>query len=241
MMGIVKDTLLVYGRIITILPLLLMMTLLMGKRSIGELPVFDFLIIISLGAVVGADLSDPEIRHFHTAITIIGLGFLQIIITKLSIRKRTFGKWITFEPTAVIKNGTFLVGNLKKIRYSIDNVLQMLREKDIFDVKEVELAIVEANGRLSVYKQSNKSTVTIEDAGIQKKAEGLAYPVIIEGKLYHDILNDLDLDETWLYTELQKKGIQNLNLIFFASINKQKELHVSMQNETKQTKPSIYH
>lgn len=240
-MGIIKDTLLVYGRIITILPLLLVTTLFMGKRSIGELPVFDFLIIISLGAVVGADLSDPEIRHFHTVATIIGLGIMQIIFTKLSIRKRKFGKWITFEPTEVIKNGVFLVGNLKKIRYSIDNILQMLREKDIFDINEVELAIVEANGRLSVYKQANKSPVTIEDAGITKKAEGLAYPVIIEGKLYQDILIDLQLDATWIYKELEKQGIDELDQVFFASINKQKQLHVSSKNQTKQIHPSIHY
>ena len=240
-MDIVKDILIVYGRIITILPLVLLITLLMGKRSIGELPVFDFLIIISLGAVVGADLSDPEIRHLHTVVTIIGIGLLQIVITNISIRKRKFGKWITFEPTVVVKNGTLLVGNLRKIRYSIDNVMQMLREKDVFDLSEVELAIIEANGRLSVYKQANKTTVTVEDLGIQKKEEGLSYPIIIEGKLYHDILYDLQLDETWLYSELKKQDIEEISQIFYASINKEKKLHVSLENETTKIYPTIHH
>lgn len=240
-MDIIKDTLIVYGRIITILPLVLFITLKMGKRSIGELPVFDFLIIISLGAVVGADLSDPEIRHYHTVITIIGIGLLQILITKLSIKQRNFGKWITFEPTVVIKNGTLLIGNLKKIRYSIDNILQMLREKEVFDLSEVELAIIEANGRLSVYKQANKTTVTIEDLGVQKKEEGLSYPIIIEGKLYHDVIHDLQIDEAWLYSELKKQGIEDINQIFYASVNKKKKLHVSLKNETTKIHPAIYH
>ncbi|WP_428911501.1 DUF421 domain-containing protein [Niallia sp. Krafla_26] len=240
-MDFVKDTLLVYGRIITILPLVLFITLLMGRRSIGELPVFDFLIIISLGAVVGADLSDPEIRHFHTVMTIIGIGLLQIIITYLSIRRRRFGKWITFEPIVVIKNGTLLVGNLRKIRYSVDNILQMLREKGVFDVSEVELAIVEANGNLSVYKQSNKTPVTIEDLGIRKKEEGLSYPIILEGKLYHEVLQDLEVDETWLYAELEKQGIDHIKNIFYASLTKDKKLHVSLKNESTLPTPVIHH
>jgi len=240
-MGLLKDTLIVYGRIITILPLVLIITLMMGKRSIGELPVFDFLIIISLGAVVGADLSDPEIRHFHTAVTIIGLGVLQIVITKLSIRKRRFGKWITFEPTIVIQNGTFLVRNLRKIRYSIDNVLQMLREKEVFDISDVEIAIIEANGRLSVYKKPQKSAVTMEDAGLVKKSEGLTYPLIIEGTLYQGILKELQLTGTWLYTELKKQGIHNINDIFYASVNKRNELHLSLKNTLRAAKPPILH
>lgn len=160
MMETVKEIFIIYGRIITILPLLLIVTLFMGKRSIGELPVFDFLIIITLGAVVGADIADPNIRHIHTAAAVIAIGLLQKVISKIVIKNRMIGKIITFEPTVVIKNGTFLVGNLRRLRYSLDNVLQMLREKDIFDIKDVELAIVEANGKLTVYKQSNKSSVT---------------------------------------------------------------------------------
>ena len=117
----------------------------------------------------------------------------------------------------------------------------MLREKDVFDLSEVELVIIEANGRLSVYKQANKTTVTVEDLGIQKKEEGLSYPIIIEGKLYHDILYDLQLDETWLYSELKKQDIEEISQIFYASINKEKKLHVSLENETTKIHPTIHH
>lgn len=77
MIEFLKETGLIFGRIITILPLLLIVTLLMGKRAIGELPVFDFLIIVTLGAVVGADIADPSIHHLPTAMAIIGIGILQ--------------------------------------------------------------------------------------------------------------------------------------------------------------------
>lgn len=241
MIETIKEILVIYGRIITILPLLLVTTLYMGKRSIGELPVFDFLIIITLGAVVGADLADPKIEHIHTAATVVAIGLLQRFISNLVIRKRKFGKIITFEPTIVIKDGNFLVGKLKKIRYSIDNILQMLREKDVFDISDVEMAVVEANGSLSVYKKANKSSVTIEDLGIQRKSFGVAYPVIVEGQIYSKVLSDLHLSESWLRNQLQKKGIEDINSIFFASINENHDLYFSVENEINKVDPEVFH
>src|SRR5690606_13929641 len=91
-MNSIKEILLVYGRIITILPLLLVMTLYMGKRSIGQLPVFDLLIIITLGSVVGADIADPHVEHIHTAFAIVGIAILQRVITYLILRHRKIGR-----------------------------------------------------------------------------------------------------------------------------------------------------
>lgn len=104
----------------------------------------------------------------HTAAAIWAIALLQRLTSKIMIKNKLLGRLITFEPTIVIKNGTFIVGNLKRIRYSIDNILQMLREKDIFNVSDVEMAFVEANGNLTVYKKPNKTEVTVEDLGIQK-------------------------------------------------------------------------
>lgn len=102
---VLKDLLLVMGRIVTILPLLLIVTIIMGKRSIGELPVFDFLVVLTLGSVVGADIADPNINHIHTIGAIILIGILQRFITKRAITNRKIGRFITFEPTIVIHDG----------------------------------------------------------------------------------------------------------------------------------------
>ena len=150
MLEFMKDMLLILGRIVTIIPLLLFTTLFMGKRAIGELPVFDFLIVIILGALVGADIAEPDIKHLPTAFAIIAIGIFQRIVTRWKISNHKIGRLLTFEPTVVLQNGKFVNKNLKKIRYSIDNILQMLREKDVFDINEVETAIIEANGALSV-------------------------------------------------------------------------------------------
>lgn len=240
MLESIKEIFGVYGRILTLMPLLLITILFIGKRSISELPVFDFIIIITLGVVVGVAIAIRDISLLRTIVAISALGIIQRAISILRIKNRRMSKWITFEPTVVIQNGNFLVGNLKRIRYSLDNILQMLREKDIFNVNDVELAVVEPNGNLSVYKNSSKSFVTIEDLEIKKKHEGMSFPVILEGKIDSAVLNQLNLNEKWLKNQLQKKGIDNLDSIFFASINDKHELHISFVNVTKTARPIVH-
>ncbi|RXI96366.1 DUF421 domain-containing protein [Anaerobacillus alkaliphilus] len=237
----VSDSLLVIGRIVTILPLLLFMTLYMGKRAIGELPIFDYLIIITLGAVVGADIADPNIKHFPTAIAVISIAFFQRLITYWKIKNRKVGRLLTFEPTVVIQDGIILDQRLKKLRYSIDSVLQMLREKDVFDITEVETAIIEANGGISVLKKTEKKPVTKEDMQIYKPTSTIALPIIIEGTIYTDILKDFNLDRMWLQEQLTKRGIHNLDDVFFASINRDLQLHVSLKHEPDVAIPKLKH
>ncbi|WP_226038475.1 DUF421 domain-containing protein [Aquibacillus saliphilus] len=241
MLETLKDSSLVIGRIITIIPLLLFITIFMGKRAIGELPIFDFLIILTLGAVVGADIADPSINHIPTAVAIVALGIFQRVVARWKISNRKLGRMITFEPTVVIKDGKILDKNLRRIRYSIDNVLQMLRQKDVFDINDVDMAIIEANGTLSVYKKSHKNTVTLEDMGISKNTSSLALPVIMEGTIYHDVLKQYNVDETWLNQQLKMNNINHSKDILFASINNKLEFHVSLKNEKGLTIPKIYH
>jgi len=213
-------------RIITIFPLMLVIAHYMGKRSIGELPVFDFLVILALGAVVGADIADPKIEHIHTAVAIVLIGFLQRAVSTLAIRVRKFGKMISFEPTVVVHNGNLIKENLKSVRYSIDNVLQMLREKDIFSLEEVELAVIEANGRLSVYKKPVKANITVEDLGLIGKDTGLAYPLVLEGNVVMDVLTFMNKDIVWLESQLQAKGMR-VSDVFFGSIDTKLEIKIS--------------
>jgi uncharacterized membrane protein YcaP (DUF421 family) len=222
---------------------MLVVTLIMGKRSIAELPVFDFLVIVILGAVVGADIADPKIKHIHTAVAIVLIGAFHVIVSKLKVRYKKFGHVITFEPTIVIQNGKFIVKNLSKIRYAIDNVLQMLREKDVFDVNDVEIGIVEPNGNISVLKKPNRTEVTIGDLNLKKSAPPLSYPVIIEGVVYKDIVLKLGLTEEWLNNQLINMGIKSPEEVFFASVNTNNELHVSLKSfmENEDHTLPIYH
>lgn len=233
--------LLILGRIITILPLFLFITLYMGRRSIGELPIFDYLVILTLGAVAGADIADPSIRHLETGFAIIAIGIFQRIIGKVKISNRKIGKMITFEPVIVINKGKLLRANLKRTNYSIDNILQMLREKNIFDVQNVELGVLEGSGMLSVQLKPSMMPVTLGDLKITEHSDQIAFPVVVEGEVYTTVLNQLGLDRAWLERELARMGVSMFGDIFFASINSKKELHISMKNEQAESIPPLNH
>ncbi|WP_017728116.1 DUF421 domain-containing protein [Halalkalibacterium ligniniphilum] len=218
-------------RVIIIFPLFLVITLFMGKRSLGEVPIFDFLIIVTLASVTGADIADPNISQVHTVFAITVIALMQKITAYLLIKKRPFGKLITFEPTVVIKNGKVLVKNLTSIRYSIDNLLQLLREKDVFDINDVEIAIIEANGQLSVHKKSEKQEPTREDFNLKKKSPGMSYPVIIDGRFQLEVMNELGITEESLKKRLELEGVIRIERIFLATMNANNELQLAYTNK----------
>ncbi|TMW72060.1 DUF421 domain-containing protein [Alteribacter natronophilus] len=231
----------VLGRIITIMPLLLIIALFMGRRAIGEMPVFDFLIVITLGSVTGADIADPDISHLPTAVAIAGIGVLQRITSTLKLRNRYFSRLITFEPVVVVKNGLFLKNNMKQIRYSVDNILHMMREQGIFDPGEVDTAVIEGNGALSVLKKDSKLSPSLEDLSLPKVSPSLSYPVIVEGQVYTNVLDRTGFTEEWLQDQLTVLGIPSPEQVFFACMNHKGELHVSRHTEGPEEMPGLFH
>lgn len=218
-------------RIILILPMLLILTLVTGRRKIGELPVFDFLVIIILASVVGADIADPNIPHLPTGYAIILIVAIQYIVSRFIIKNRKFGKLVTFGPTVVIQNAQFIKSNMKRIGYSVENILMYLRENDIFDLSEVEFAIVEDSGNVSVLKKSQYQPLTPNDIKMQTNYKGISVPVIIDGKVYDNTLKKLNLDKSWLFAELKNNGVNDANEVFYAEINTEGKLYISKDKE----------
>ncbi|WP_017471294.1 DUF421 domain-containing protein [Amphibacillus jilinensis] len=225
-MTVISEIGLVIGRILTIIPLLLAVVLFMGKRAIGQLPVFDFIIIIVLGSVVGADIADPDIDHLPTAVAVLAIAGFQRLIANRKLANRKLNQLLTFEPTVIIHEGKFIYPHVKRIKYTIDNILQMLREKDIFDIGEVETAIIEPNGNLSVLKKKGGQASE-------------AYPIIMDGVIERDILKFVKVDEKWVLDQLTRLGITDLGSVFFASININHELHISLKNQVQPQVPPI--
>ncbi len=241
MMEILIDSVKVIGRIITILPFMLFVTLYMGKRSIGELPVFDFLVILVLGAVVGADIADPKINHFHTIVAMIVIALLHKLIIYLKMKNRSLGKWMTFEPAVVIYKGQFLYEKMKKEKYSIDNILQMLREKNVYNVGDVEIAIIEANGNLSVKMIPSKEVVIREDLKLTGEPVKYEIPIILDGEVQFDLLRWLKKSEVWLEEKLAEQNISDRGSVFYGSYNRNGELFLSMKEVDAKDVPPIEH
>ncbi|GAB2569162.1 DUF421 domain-containing protein [Gracilibacillus alcaliphilus] len=223
-----NDYLIVVLRVVTLLPLFLAVALFMGRRAMGEVPIFDFLVIITLASVVGADIGNPDISHGPTVVAIILIALLQKIVSHVKLSHRKINKFINFTPTTVIYEGMILHQPLKKIGFSIDNLLQMLRDKGIFDIQEVHIAIIEGNGALSVLKKPEKQLVTLDKLQIPPSPPPLTFPVILEGAIHTKGLEARNLNQQWLTAELAKHGITDSREVFFASVNMANELYVSL-------------
>ncbi|MCD5323485.1 MULTISPECIES: DUF421 domain-containing protein [Pontibacillus] len=240
-MEIMMDSLKVMGRIVTILPLMLAIGLYMGKRSIGELPVIDFLTVLVLGSVVGADIADPNIQHIHTVVAIVVIAILQKVIVFIKLKKRKIGKWLTFEPTIVIYKGEWKRTNLKRIQYSIDNVLQMLREQGVFQTSEVELAIVEPNGRLSVKRKPLMEPPTREELHIMRTGNDYEVPVILDGVIQMDILRRMGKEKEWIRKQLNQQNIPHESRVFYGAMTSRGVCMFSLKDSKVDDLPPIEH
>ncbi|QFT88297.1 hypothetical protein FIU87_06555 [Bacillus sp. THAF10] len=240
-MDLIVDVLKVLFRVGTILPIMLLVTLFMGKRSIGELPVFDFLVILTLGSVVGADIAEPSVNHLPTVAAVIAIALLQKLIAWWKIKNHRVGRFLSFEPTMVMYDGQFHLQNMKKISYSIDNILQMLREKGIFRAEDVHFALVEANGELSVQLKPGKDTVKLEDFKLPPTKTALEIAVIIDGRIQKEALTFLKLSEAWLKEELLRQDIIHEKDVFYAGVNENNQLHVSLRTQATEVTLPIFH
>ncbi|CDQ18605.1 Uncharacterized membrane protein YcaP, DUF421 family [Halobacillus karajensis] len=237
-MDIWMDTMKVIVRILTILPLLLGVGLFMGKRSIGELPVFDFLVVLVLGSVVGADIADPKINHLHTVTAIIIIALLQKFIVWLKLRNRKIGKILTFEPTIVVFQGQMVEENISRIHYSIDNITQMLREQNAFILQDVELAIIEPNGQLSVKFKKAKESVTREDIGVSYSGGGYDIPLILDGEIQSDLLERVGRDQEWVQNVLGNHKIAD---VFYGALTNAGDFYFSLKGKKVKGLPPIEH
>lgn len=220
--------LIIFFRIVTIMALLLIATLLiMGRRPIGEMPVFDFLLIIVLGAVAGADIADPKIEHLPTAFSIVILAIFQRLISILLIKSRKIKKLISFEPIIVVQSGKIIFKNIKKIGYTASDILMLLRENSIFDMDMVEYAIIEPNGNVSIMKKAEYEPITTKQMGLMPQRNNLFIPVVYEGKVQPNNAKRLGLNESNILQLLNQYGHNNFENVFLATMDKDKNINIS--------------
>jgi len=226
------DYLIIAFRVFTAMALVLALVLITGRRKISELPVYDFLSIFILGSVIGADIADPSVEHMPTLFAVVLLVLLQYLVSRLLINNKKIAKKITFGPTVVIQNGQFIKPNMERLKYPVENVLMALREKDVFDLAEVDFAVVESNGNISVLKKPQHRPLTPTHMRMDADGKGMAVPLIVDGHVYGENLKQLGYDTGWLTAQLKQMGIDNIQDVFYADMDTQGRIYVSKTLQT---------
>lgn len=188
--------------------LIMLITRIIGKHTIARMTYHDFVASITLGAIVANLAFNTHIRVWHTVASFLIFSGIAYLTAFISLKSRKTRKWFAGQPTVVIENGKILENNLRKIQFSMDSLNQELREKDIFDPEEVEYAILELNGRLSVLKKPEYRPVTRKDLHMPNPAK-TQFPVelIMDGKIMTDNLQKSDVSPQWLSQQLEKRGL----------------------------------
>ncbi|MCU9613989.1 DUF421 domain-containing protein [Caldibacillus lycopersici] len=178
----------------------------MGKREIGELGILDLVVFVMLAEMAVMSIDHYEASFIKALYPMLVLFIVQIVFAFISLKSRRFRKIVDGEPTIIINNGKINEREMKKQRYNYDDLLMQLREKDIRNIADVEYALLEPTGKLSVFKK--------ETSG---KSRGYTIPMILDGIIQEDNLALLHKTEQWLQEELQKKGYFNIEDISFCS------------------------
>lgn len=203
---------------------------LMGKREIGKLSTFDLVVsfmIADISAIALEGLDRPLLSGLVPIFTIV---VLQIILSFVFLKFGYVRRWAEGKPSIIINRGKIDKEMMAKTRYNIDDLIMQLREKSISDIRDVEFAILETSGKLSVFPKSEKMALTLEDVPSNKRKSPfrLPVPLVIEGKIQEQELRKMGKDYNWLTRQLQQQGISDVKKIFYASINQQGEFYIDV-------------
>jgi len=210
--------------------LLVSLSRLIGKKLLSQLTFFDFVIGITIGTIGGAFVT-TEVQGFYVLISPVILTLSVIVTGYISLKSVPFRKLLEGEPMILIQNGKIFEKNMKKIRYNIDDLLMQLREKSVFDIDEVEFAILEPHGKLSIQKKSQYTPVTPKDLNISTNYKGVSSEIIRDGRIVEQNLKQNSLSHEWLYNELYSRGIRNIDEVFLATLSTQGNLYVDIRND----------
>ncbi|MBZ4687533.1 MAG: hypothetical protein JG764_1166 [Clostridiales bacterium] len=191
----------------------------MGKRQVGQLQPFELVVVITISAMAAIAMEDVGVPLVNSIIPIITVMVLQVILSLINLKSEKARGIICGKPSIVVENGKIVEEELRRLRINVNDLLEQMRSKNYFNIADVEYAIFETNGQLSVIPKSQKRAVQPEDLQIETKYEGLPTTLIIDGKVNYNNLKKINLDENWLKTELSKFGINDIREVFFASLD----------------------
>ena len=210
----------------------------LGKQQLSEMTSFEYVLGITVGSTAASLSTDLTTKAFPHWLSLLIWTVGALGLQWAQIKSRRWAKVIDGEPVVLIQNGQILERNLRLTRLTVDELLEQLRLKGVFDISQVEFAIFEANGQVSVLRKAQHTPVTPQDLQIPTPYVGLPTELIVDGQVIHQNLKQVHLDEQWLREELGRRGLKPED-VFLASLNTKGELYVSTYQDRVPAKTDI--
>lgn len=195
---------------------LFVLTKVLGKTQISQLTPFDFIAAIVLGELVGNALFDKKTGLLEIAYVILLWGVILYIIEMITQKFKKSRYILEGKPSFLIHKGKIIYEEMRKNKIDLNELLQLLRMKDVFSVQEVEYAILETNGLLSVLKKPAYDTPTKTDMHITPSQADVSISLILDGEFIDDNIDEADVTKDWVLNEMAAQNFNDVKEIFYA-------------------------
>ncbi|WP_284139304.1 MULTISPECIES: DUF421 domain-containing protein [unclassified Virgibacillus] len=202
----------------------------LGKKQISQLSIFEYISGIVLGGIVAIHSSTTEYPFMYGLLAMLVWFIIPFIVELISLKSKSFRNFTQGKSTVVIQNGKIMEDNLKKEGYSSDDLLENLREKNIFKVADVEFAVIEPSGSISVLPKRENQPLTAKDIGLKLAPTKEPETVIMDGKVLLEPLANLSLNTNWLETELEKQNVSIEN-VFLGQVDSNGQLTIDLYDD----------
>jgi uncharacterized membrane protein YcaP (DUF421 family) len=203
----------------------------MGKPQIGQLQPFELVVAIIISELAAVAMSDTEVPLLTGIIPIITLTLAQVGLAYWSLKSETARTIICGQPSIIIEKGRINESELRRIRMNINDLLEQLRVKDYPNISEIDYAILETNGELSVIPKGPFRPITTQDLDINAPNPGLPITLIIDGTIIRHNLHIAGLTEEQLLLTMQSQGVSDLRSLFFANIDPSGKIFWQLKKE----------
>lgn len=221
----------VIGRVIISFSVLLLMTRIMGKKQVSQLTYFNYITGITIGAVAASITIDTSIDMTDGFVSMVCWSLLTVLVSYINLKSPKARILLDGQPTIVIKNGEILEKTLAGLRMNMDDLSMLLREKNIFSTQEVDYAVLEPDGQLSVLKKVDQQSVTKKDLKVAAvKPLYVPTEIIVDSKVITRNLKELNLSKNWVEKQLNQSGVC-LQDVFYAEIQSDGTLYIDKRQD----------
>ncbi|HOB87783.1 MAG TPA: DUF421 domain-containing protein [Bacillota bacterium] len=206
---------------------------LMGKREIGQLSAFDLVVAIMIAEIAILPMEQPEMPLYVSLIPMFTLVGAEMLFSYLSLKSHRFRRLVNGSPSIVVYNGEIMEQEMRRLRYNVNDLLAQMRENNVTNIAEVEYAILETSGELSVILKPEHRPLTRADLKLPAGPSGLPVPLIFDGVIQKDNLEQLGMDPKWLEEKLAQGWQAGPGEVLYAGLNPDGTLYVSLKENCK--------
>lgn len=220
----------VWRTVISFVILFALARIFIGKRQIRQLSFFEYVTGITIGSLAAYISLDLDSHWILGVVSIVVWSIILLLVELITLKSKRLRNLLEGKGTVLIEDGKIMVDNLKKERYSTDELLEVLRQKDVFKIADVEFAVMETSGEVSVLLKKENQPLTSKQLGVQQVNEPQPSTVVMDGEILLEELAKRGLSQDWLLTEIEKTGVSVEN-VFLGQVDAYGELYVSLYDD----------